>query len=127
MSDARHRRGQEGEQLALDYLRSRGYRIAHQNYRCRSGEIDIIAWDGSTLVFVEVKTRRHHGFGAPQAVVDGRKQRTLVKVAMTYVQRHRLENTALRFDVVAITWPAGAAAEVMHIPSAFSPSGPFFY
>jgi putative endonuclease len=127
MSLWRRRRGQHGEHLAADYLLQQGYRIQQQNYRCRSGEIDIIAWDGAVLVFVEVKTKGHVTFGAPQAMVDRRKQRTITQVAMTYVQQQHLQNTALRFDVVAVTLPPGGAPEVTHVPAAFSPSAYFFY
>jgi putative endonuclease len=79
------------------------------------------------LVFVEVKTKGHVTFGAPQAMVDRRKQRTITQVAMTYVQQQHLQNTALRFDVVAVTLPPGGAPEVTHVPAAFSPSAYFFY
>jgi putative endonuclease len=119
--------GQQGEQIAVDYLQRQGYRIQQQNYRCRRGEIDIIAWDGTTLVFVEVKTKGQTAFGAPQAMVDYRKQKTMVRVAMTYVQQHQLQNTALRFDVVAIILPSDGRPEVTHVPAAFSPPAYFFY
>lgn len=127
MSRWRRLRGQRGEQIAVAYLQKRGYRIQQQNYRCRRGEIDIIAWDGSTLVFVEVKTKGQTAFGAPQAMVDTRKQKTITRVAMTYIQQHQLYNTALRFDVVAITLSPGGTPEVTHVPAAFSPQGDFFY
>ena len=123
----RRQRGQQGEQIAADYLRQQGYRIQQQNYRCRRGEIDIIAWDSATLVFVEVKTKSHAAFGVPQAMVHRRKQRTIARVAMTYVQQYRVQDTALRFDVVAITFPVGGLPEVTHAPGAFSPPTAFFY
>jgi putative endonuclease len=127
MSRWRRLRGQRGEQIAVAYLQERGYRIQQRNYRCRRGEIDIIAWDGSTLVFVEVKTKGQTAFGAPQAMVDARKQKTITRVAMTYVQQHQLYNTALRFDVVAITLSPTGTPDVTHVPAAFSPQGNFFY
>jgi putative endonuclease len=127
MSLWRRHRGQLGEQIAVDYLQRQGYRIQQRNYRCRRGEIDIIAWDGATLVFIEVKTKSDTAFGAPQAMVDRRKQRTITHVAMLYVQQCQLQNTALRFDVVAITLLADGSPEVMHVPAAFSPSAHFFY
>lgn len=127
MSLWRRHRGQWGEQIAVDYLRRQGYRIEHRNYRCRRGEIDIIAWDGTTLVFIEVKTKSDAAFGAPQAMVGRRKQRTITHVAMLYVQQCQLQNTALRFDVVAITRLADGSPDVMHVPAAFSPPAHFFY
>jgi putative endonuclease len=127
MSMWRRRRGQHGEQLAVDYLEHQGWRIQQRNFRCRQGEIDIVAWDGATLVFIEVKTKSHAAFGAPQAMVGRRKQHTIAHVAMTYIQRHRIRDVAVRFDVVAITVPAGGAAEVTHIPAAFSPPDYFCY
>jgi putative endonuclease len=119
--------GQRGEQLAVDYLRRQGLRIQQQNYRCRSGEVDIIAWDGPTLVFVEVKTKSQAAFGAPQVMVDRRKQQKIVAVAMTYVQQQAIQNTALRFDVVAVTLPGRGEPEVTHMPAAFVPPTYFSY
>jgi putative endonuclease len=119
--------GQQGEGLAVDYLRRQGYGIVQQNYRCRSGEIDIIAWDGTTLVFVEVKTKSQPAFGAPQAMVNRGKQKKMVQVAMLYVQQQALYNTPLRFDVVAITLRPGRDPEVTHLPAAFTPAHDFIY
>jgi len=127
MRSWRRWRGQQGEQMAAQFLLRQGYRIAQQNYRCREGEIDIIAWDGPTLVFIEVKTKGQTMFGAPQAMVDGHKQKKMVHVAMVYVQRHRLQDVNLRFDVVAITLFPGAPPEVTHVLGAFTPSSHFLY
>jgi putative endonuclease len=127
MSLWRQRRGRQGEVLAVEYLKQQGYRIQQQNYRCRSGEIDIIAWDGSTLVFVEVKAKGQLRFGAPQVMVDWRKQQKLVRVAMTYVQQQGLSNTPVRFDVVAILLPPDGVPEVTHLPAAFQPPASFTY
>ncbi len=127
MRSWRRWRGQQGEQMAAQFLLRQGYRIAQQNYRCREGEIDIIAWDGPTLVFIEVKTKGQTTFGAPQAMVDGHKQKKMVHVAMVYVQRHRLQDVNLRFDVVAITLFPGAHPEVTHVLGAFTPSSHFLY
>jgi putative endonuclease len=127
MRSWRRWRGQQGEQMAVQFLRHRGYRIAQQNYRCRVGEVDIIAWDGPTLVFIEVKTKGQTTFGAPQAMVDTHKQKKIVHVAMVYVQEQRLQDTNLRFDVVAITLLPGASPEVTHVPGAFTPSPHFLY
>ena len=127
MSRWRQRRGEQGEQIAVNFLKRLGYQIEQQNYRCRQGEIDIIAKDGATLVFVEVKTKTQAAFGAPQAMVTPTKQKTITHVAMRYVQQHRFLDTALRFDVIAITFRPHGTAEVEHIPAAFNPTGTFFY
>lgn len=127
MTQWRLRRGVQGEQLAVDYLKRLGYRIQQRNYRCRQGEIDIIAWDGPVLVFVEVKTRSRTDFGVPQAMVTGQKQAKIVQVAMVYIQERQVRDTALRFDVVAVTCIPGAVPEVVHVPAAFDASPKFPY
>jgi putative endonuclease len=127
MSFWRQQCGQRGEALALAYLKDQGYRIQQQNYRCRRGEIDIIAWDGPTLIFVEVKTKGQLAFGPPQAMVTLPKQKKIVQAAMTYVQRQAIQDVALRFDVVAVTLGHGGVPAVTHIPAAFGPSEFFSY
>ena len=127
MSLWRRQSGQRGEELAVAYLQRQGYRVQQQNYRCRRGEIDIIAWDGAILVFVEVKTKGQTAFGAPQAMVHQQKQQKIVSAAMTYVQQQAIQGVALRFDVVAVTLRPRGTPEITHIPAAFSPSGYFSY
>ena len=122
----RRKRGQDGEQIATEFLQRQGYRIEARNYRVRQGEVDIIAWDGAILVFVEVKTKSNAGFGHPEEMVDARKQRTLAQVAMVYVQQKQVEHTALRFDVIAVRLGTGIP-DVSHYPAAFSPASPYFY
>ena len=94
--------GREAEQRAAEYLSRRGYRIMERNYRTRRGEIDVIAYDGNTLVFVEVKARRGEGFGDPHWSVNGRKKRRLWNLARYYLYQHRLSDQACRFDMVLI-------------------------
>src|SRR5215510_15511583 len=127
MRSWRRWRGQHGEQMAVQFLQHQGYRILHQNYRCRGGEVDIVAWDGSTLVFIEVKTKGQTVFGAPQAMVDARKQKKIAHVAMVYVQQHQLQDINIRFDVVAITLLPGMPPEMTHVLAAFTPSSHFLY
>lgn len=95
-------RGLQGEKLAGSYLRKQGYRILEQNYRCRFGEIDLIAWDGNTMVFIEVKTRTTTDYGLPQEAVNREKQRRLSRLATYYLMSHNLTEVDCRFDVVAI-------------------------
>ena len=94
--------GKKGEEFAAAHLRKLHYKILERNYRCAAGEIDIIAKDRSTLVFVEVKTRSSKEFGAPAEGVHDRKQRQLSKVALTYLNQKKLVDIPARFDVVAV-------------------------
>ena len=100
--DRRQSLGKLGENLACDALARRGYAIIARRYRTRLGEIDIIARDGDTTVFVEVKTRAGDDFGGAAVAVTAWKQRRVTLMAMDYVARHRLEATPCRFDVVTI-------------------------
>jgi len=125
--DQRRPKGDAGEQIAVSFLEQLGYRIAARNFRLRTGEIDIVAWDGSTLVFVEVKTKTQQKFGQPEEMVTRRKQLALERVAMAYIQRHESAGTDIRFDVIAVQLEPNRAADVTHIPAAFSPSDRFFY
>jgi putative endonuclease len=94
--------GRLGESLALEFLMGQRYTIVEKNYRKRYGEVDIIARDGDTLVFIEVKTRRSTIFGTPFEAVDARKQRQLSRVALEYLQNRRVSETPARFDVIAV-------------------------
>ncbi|MDD6193924.1 MAG: YraN family protein [Lachnospiraceae bacterium] len=96
--------GTEKEQLAKEYLLAQGYQVLEMNYRCRMGEVDIVAKDKEYLCFVEVKYRTGNQVGSPQHAVDARKQRRICRVADFYLLQHKLGyNTSVRFDVVAIT------------------------
>ena len=94
--------GAAGEDYAVRYLQTLGYRIVQRNYRTRIGEIDIIAREGDVLVFVEVKTRTGRNFGLPQSAVDARKQLKITRVAMTYLSKKRETTAFCRFDIVAV-------------------------
>jgi len=94
--------GEAGEQAAAAFLTSLGYRIVARNVRFRSGEIDLIARDGSVLVFVEVKTRRGRRFGTPGEAVTPQKQRKLIRLASLYLARLGGEPPPCRFDVVEV-------------------------
>jgi len=106
--------GKKGEEKALRFLKKRGYRIIEQNYVCKMGEMDIIAKEKDTLVFVEVKTRTSMAFGPPQLAVTKFKQRQLSKVALNFLKEKRLEDVKARFDVVAILLaPEGEEIELI--------------
>ncbi|UCD82930.1 MAG: YraN family protein [Desulfobacterales bacterium] len=95
--------GEKGESLAAWYLRKNGYKIIEQNYRSHLGEIDIIAKEKKTIVFVEVKSRKSIRYGSPKWAVTPRKQRKISMVALHYLKSTRQTDLKARFDVVAIT------------------------
>ena|SRR5690349_13552908 len=95
--------GARCERAAARHLRWRGYRIVARNFRAAGAEIDLVALDGDTLVFVEVKARRSLVAGTPEAAVDERKQHRIRRAAEIFVDRHRARRKPIRFDVVAIT------------------------
>ncbi len=104
----------------MDYLKRQGYRIIERNFRTRTGEIDIIALDQDTLVFVEVKSKTSPAFGSPKNAVTFQKQRRISKTALFYLKMTRQSHVRARFDVVAITSdPAGDTIEL--IKNAFAP------
>ncbi len=94
--------GARGERAAARFLRRRHYAIVARNYRCPVGEVDLIALDGATIVFVEVKTRSGTSFGAPAEAVTRRKQRQIVRVATYFLTTHRLHGRQVRYDVVGV-------------------------
>lgn len=107
MAEQRQQVGRAGEEAALHYLHQQGYRILVRNFRCRFGEIDLIARDGSTLAFIEVKTRRSRAFGAPAQAITPEKQRRLIKASQVYLSRQGGAREFCRFDVVTIQIVAG--------------------
>jgi putative endonuclease len=102
MADDRIALGKSGEDLACRELERRGYAIVARRYRRRGGELDIVARDGDTTVFVEVKTRQGRRFGAAGEAVHQLKRRRMMHLALDYVMRHRLTDSPCRFDVVSI-------------------------
>lgn len=94
--------GNWGEEIAAKYLQEQGYLIQEKNYRCKQGEIDLIAQDARVLVFIEVKTRRNSIYGLPQEAIDQRKINRLYMVAQNYLYINKLVNQNCRFDVVNI-------------------------
>lgn len=94
--------GSEGEDLAVGFLRKNGYRILQRNYRCRSGEVDVIACEGDTLCFVEVKGRRSDDYGAPEHGVTRDKMRRMARAALSYLTSKGLPEADCRFDVVSV-------------------------
>jgi len=114
--------GVQGEEIAARYLLSKKYAIVQRNYRCRYGEIDIIARKKNVLVFVEVKTRRNYAFGSPLEAVSLKKQRSISSVAQQYIQHEQLSGSAARFDVIAVLLNS-SCPEIEHIENAFELPG----
>jgi putative endonuclease len=116
--------GQRGEDAAAKFLKRKGYRLLARHFDSRLGELDIVAVDGRTVVFVEVKTRATTEAGHPTEAIDERKQRRMTQSALAFLKANRLLEEAARFDVVAITWPQDAASPTIeHFENAFSPVG----
>ena len=110
--------GHRGENLAATYLRDLGYTILLRNFRCPLGEIDIVARDGKTLVFVEVKTRVDDE-PTPEQQVNHFKQHQLTKTGRLYLGRYGSPQPPARFDVIAIVWPDGREPRIRHTVAAF--------
>ncbi|PQO44971.1 YraN family protein [Blastopirellula marina] len=118
--------GARGEAAAARYLRRLGYVIVARSDRSKLGEIDIVAVDGRTVVFVEVKTRTSGDTVHPSEAVDAQKQSKLTRLAISYLRRHHLLECKARFDVIAITWPdSGSAPTIEHFLNAFEPTGQY--
>lgn len=94
--------GNFGEELAVKYLSNNGYFIMARNFRCRLGELDIIAKDKGYIAFIEVKTRYNDYYGSPGEAVNYQKQTRIYRAAQTFISTNRLENNNFRFDVVEI-------------------------
>ncbi len=105
--------GAEEEQRVCRLLEQQGYQVLVCNFRCRIGEIDIVAREGGYLVFIEVKYRSGTGSGLPEEAVDRRKQRVISRVALFYMQRYGYgTDTPVRFDVAAVS---GTAEQTLHL------------
>ncbi len=116
--------GERGEIAAARYLKRLGYKIVHRRHRQRYGEVDIIAVDGQTVVFVEVKTRRDAELGRPAEAVDTERQQRQTRAALAFLKSHGLLEYASRFDIVEVVWPANQhRPTVRHIKNAFEPVG----
>ena len=120
MPSAKSELGARGEGLARAFLKAKGYRVVATNYRCRFGEVDIIACDGPCLVFVEVRTRRTRGwFGTPQESISRRKKERLIATAETYIQDSDETQEDWRIDVVAVNIDSrGIVRPVEHLENA---------
>ncbi|MDD4503383.1 MAG: YraN family protein [Clostridiaceae bacterium] len=116
-----------GESMACEYLSECGYRVLERNFSCRAGEIDIIAVQGGTVVFVEVKTRSSEKYGLPSEAVSKAKQHKIVKTALYYMQKNRLFDYMCRFDVMEVMAGEENNHQINHIKDAFQYSGRYGY
>ena len=111
--------GQVAENLAEQMLRKKGYRIVGKNLRIAGGELDLIAEDQDTLVFIEVKARRGNQFGGAHYAISTRKKQQIIKLAMCYLSKHRITNTQCRFDVILVVDIQNHSPQITHIEHAF--------
>jgi putative endonuclease len=105
--------GSRSERAAARFLRRAGYRILARNYSSRLGELDLVALDGRTIVFVEVRSTEDEDVSRPAESVDATKQERLTRLALDYLSRYRLLGQSARFDVLAISWPPGRREPVI--------------
>ncbi|MEE8470247.1 MAG: YraN family protein [Dehalococcoidia bacterium] len=113
--------GARGEKLAADFLEESGYRILHRNFRCREGEIDIVAQQEECLVFVEVRTKKSRDFGTPEESVSFSKREKLISLAESYLQNCDDPPPSWRIDVVAVELtPDDKVSRLEHIENAIS-------
>lgn len=111
--------GSKGEEIACEFISGLGYKIIQRNYQFGHGEIDIIAKDGNTLVFIEVKYRKNLEFGPPELAITKGKQNQIKKTAAAYLWEKNLTDTDSRVDVIAILYPKDQKPKINHIINAF--------
>ena len=114
-----HETGKEGEDIACEYLLKHKIELIERNFRCKMGEIDIIAKEGKELVFIEVKTRGQKHYGTPAEAVNRRKKRHIYHVAEYYLMLHHIENVYCRIDVIEV-YLHGKEVKINHIRNCIS-------
>jgi putative endonuclease len=119
--------GRWGEGQAREYLQDQGFVILEENYRCKLGEIDLIALDGECLVFIEVKTRTSTAYGFPAEAVGRKKQNKYIQIASLYTRAKGLYEISFRFDVVEVMVKNQGEPNINHIVNAFQSSGRNYY
>jgi len=114
-----HALGRSGEQAAIEFLKKKHYSIVEQGFRFHRGEIDIIAYDRNTLVFVEVKTRQSRTFGLPEESVTPAKQAQLKRLAEAYLMVRHLSHVPCRFDILSVIPDEAGGYAIRHLKDAF--------
>ena len=118
--------GSRSERAAVRYLRRQGFRVVGRNYTCAHGEIDVVAVEGGTVVFVEVRSTGTADVERTAASVDDAKQERLTRLALHFLQKHRLLDRPARFDVLVVSWPADQREPlILHHRQAFEAAGRF--
>ncbi len=116
--------GTRSERAAARFVRRLGYRILARNYSCPLGELDIVALDGTCIVFIEVRSTGTDDLSRPALSVDAAKQRRLTNLAVHFLQRRGLLNHLARFDILSVSWPADRREPtIAHYPNAFEAVG----
>lgn len=105
MTKERLELGRRGEDIAARFLKKMGYKIIERNFRCRIGEIDIIAFEKGVLIFIEIKTRTSDTFAPPQLSVNRLKQQKIINSALSYLVQKKITGIDCRFDIITITFP----------------------
>lgn len=111
--------GNRGEDCAVEFLKNNGYEILNRNFYTRKGEIDIVAKDGDSVVFIEVKTRKNNNYGSAAEAVNAAKQKKLALTAQAYMNYKNLTDSNLRFDVIEVDSENNSFAVKNHIKNAF--------
>lgn len=111
--------GKRGEDVAAEYLAGIGLVVLSRNWRCRGGEVDVVATDGQRLIVCEVKTRSGTGYGEPAEGVTAAKAARIRRVAAAWLRTHRVGWCEIRFDVLAVLCPPGGPVTVEHLQGAF--------
>lgn len=111
--------GDEGEDLAVAYLESKGYTILERNYFFRRAEVDIVAYDESFIVFVEVKKRANRTFGHPEEFVTEKKKKNIYKAAEAWLYERKMDGSPVRFDIISIVQNKNKAPDITHFENAF--------
>lgn len=123
-SEPRKKFGNQGEAAAARFLEGLGYQILQRQFRGRFGELDLVALDHETIVFVEVKTRSSTAAGHPTESITPSKQRKITQSALAFLKKRRWLNRRARFDVVSIIWPQdGKPPQILHYINAFDAVG----
>lgn len=120
MKSFNKKKGDEGEDIAVEFLLKKGFEIIERNYRFEKGEIDIIAKDKNEIVFIEVKTRKSLEFGLPEFSITNGKIKQLKRIASAYLWEKEIYETDCRFDVVAILMLDSSHPEINHLENAFN-------
>lgn len=116
---SRQNTGQQGEDLAAAYLESKGYTILERNYFFERSEVDLVAYAGQYIVFVEVKTRSKGGFGSPEDAVTPQKKQNIFKASEAWLYERKMDGSPVRFDVVSVQKSPKKSPDIKHFEGAF--------